>query len=284
MKKLLLLSAVFLFVYAGLFSQTTDTIRVNYNGFIFEDNVNATVDSQPGWRMNLNDSCGTHRWGYMDFSLDKVPESAQKIELKIYLEAEGININDFNLGENVVFVDLYGAKYSFNKTLTWENKTEPTDENEFKYPTKRLTEQNRSSWLVWDVTDFIKSQNGKGYAYFRLEGGVQGRKLILKTRQMHVSAETDKYGMYYPRLIQTKICTAVNNPNAKASFCVYPTMADNTIWIKGDSNQTNIYNSMCILVLTMKHDTTDKIINVSSLPKGIYFVRNGNSAAKFIKE
>lgn len=203
MKKLFLVTSVFFVLSLSLYSQT---IKVSNNGYIIASAPNSPFTLNPGWYMHLRGGdTSLTRWGYLEFPIQNISDQTKKVELQIYLESTE-TVNNLDFETNKVFVNIFGTQYSFDNTLTWNTKATPTNKNEFSYESRQLKNSDKNSWLILDVTDFVKSQkaNKNTHVYFRLTGGSSTTSsFILKLRQAHFDAE-NPLGMYYPRLVISK--------------------------------------------------------------------------------
>lgn len=67
-------------------------------------------------------------------------------------------------------------------------------------------------------------------------------------------------------------------------FSVYPNPADNVIYLNTPNNTSiRIYRMDGIAVMSLNSVNANEAINISNLPKGIYFVKSNHYTTKFYK-
>jgi len=145
----------------------------------------------------------------------------------------------------------------------------------------------------WDI-----GTSGKSYS----AGGTGRNSLQMKTKWMFTDASWDfvniwdnRYGMEdgYPYLIIKLATDVIETKQDISNLSLSPNPADDyiTITLKpsegfepSEDSALQIFNTLGEMVLSVGtgRDLSAKI-NVSALPKGMYFVRIGNETAKFVK-
>ncbi len=65
---------------------------------------------------------------------------------------------------------------------------------------------------------------------------------------------------------------------------IYPNPATTTLCVDGNTGTLLIIDAMGRRVLTVDGNTDRTVIDISSLPRGVYFIRTGNATSKFIKK
>ena len=76
----------------------------------------------------------------------------------------------------------------------------------------------------------------------------------------------------------------MEEPTPENDWAIYPNPANGTITISG--NQTGEYqiaNIMGQTLMTGRIDTEKQLINVSTLPAGVYFININGKTTKFVK-
>ncbi|MEA4851174.1 MAG: DNRLRE domain-containing protein [Paludibacter sp.] len=285
MKKLLL-SLIALCSFTGiLWSQTTE-IQPTNNGYVNEGAPTVTLGTYAGWDFQVKRATGFSRWGYLEFPLADINNLATSINLKIYL-AGNPPITDFYTSDDLnstpaVVLGVNKINYSFDNTLTWNNKTAPDANNEESVGTVTLTNDSKSTWISLDVTSLAKSMKTAGQTYIRFRFFVDngaGIGQLLHFRQMQMNGSTViGTGAYYPRLVQV-LATGLHEISAQNSI-LYPSIAFNRITVRGENAQIYDVNGKLVLNEIIKNNSLD----ISTLKNGIYIVKTEVGSGRFIKQ
>jgi len=288
MKKLLL-SLIALCIFTGtMWSQTTTEIQPTNNGYINEGAPTATLGTYAGWDFQVKRATGFSRWGYLEFPLAAINDLATSINLKIYL-AGNPPITDYYTSDDLnstpaVVLGVNKINYSFDNTLTWNNKTTPDETNEESVGTVTLTNDSKSTWISLDVTSLAKSTKIAGQTYIRFRFFVAngaGIGQLLHFRQMQMNGSTViGAGAYYPRLVQEiPVSTGLHTISTQNPI-FYPSIASNQIIVDGKIAQVFDIQGKLILNETIK----DNILNISSLKNGMYILKTEEGLGRFIKQ
>ncbi|NDW08713.1 DNRLRE domain-containing protein [Dysgonomonas sp. 520] len=170
MRKLFLLTAILAISICSV-SAANDVIRVStVNGYINEGSPAQTLaGSRGGLEIQLRKGGTATRWAFLSFPLDEIKADAQNVTLNIFLTSPLIQQPDLDpLKANLLLHGITG--YEVTDNLNWNNKTEPTAENETYIGKVSLANSQKGKYLKFDVTDFVKSQKaaGKSVANFRM--------------------------------------------------------------------------------------------------------------------
>ena len=76
----------------------------------------------------------------------------------------------------------------------------------------------------------------------------------------------------------------IGNGNKMAEFSVYPTFATTTVNVDKQMGEAYIINTAGLVVKKVNLDQAQNTIDVSNLTSGMYFITNGYTKGKFIKE
>jgi len=281
MKKLLL-SLIALCSFTGmLLSQTTSEIKPTYNGYINEGTPTSTL-IQNRYDFEVKNASGFSRCGYLEFPLEDISTSATSITFKIYLS--GSAMTDFPTTDVLdgagVSLLVNKINYTFNNTLTWNNRTIPNETNETAVASISMKDALKDTYIEIDITDIAKTLKAAGDNYIRFRLTSQGGASLLRFRQMVMSGSTiTSTGAYYPRLIQiTSGTTGLHTINTQNTI-LYPSIAYDQININGNSAQIYDVNGKLLLNKTIK----DNILNISSLRNGMYIVKTDRGVSRFFK-
>jgi hypothetical protein len=88
------------------------------------------------------------------------------------------------------------------------------------------------------------------------------------------------------QLLSFGLYASYSATNEKSTLCVYPNPAHHFLSIAGIStpiNQVVIYSANGIRLLNLSNCQSDDKIDISTLSKGLYFVKVNNETIKFIK-
>jgi hypothetical protein len=79
--------------------------------------------------------------------------------------------------------------------------------------------------------------------------------------------------------------SGINEKNELSNFAIYLNPSYNFIYIKSSEGSNNqIYNTLGEIVLTVEHTSQSvQRIDISTLSKGMYFIKIGNMIEKFMK-
>ncbi|MEA4851176.1 MAG: T9SS type A sorting domain-containing protein [Paludibacter sp.] len=231
MRKLLLLLAVTC-SFTSIWSQTILDIQPSYNGYINEGAATTTLGTyQANYDFQVKRSTGYSRWGYLEFPLATINDHASSINLKIYLSGNP-PITDFPTTDDLnstptVVLGVNKINYSFDNTLTWNNRTIPDANNEMSVGTVTLTNASKSTWINIDITSLAKSMKAAGQTYIRFRFFVAngaGIGQLLHFRQMVMNGSTIiGAGAYYPRISQTG--TLLTTPTVSTATNIQQTSA-----------------------------------------------------------
>jgi len=288
MKKLLL-SLIALCSFTGmLWSQTTTEIQTTYNGYINEGSPTTTLGAlQIHYDFQVKKVTGYSRWGYLEFPLTNIDVNAGSISLRIYLSGNP-PITDYPTTDVLnstpaIVLGVNKINYSFDKTLTWNNKTTPDGTNEVSVGTLTVTDELKSTWLSFDITSLAKSMKTAGQTYIRFRFFVAdgtGTGQLLHFRQMEMDGSTIKQaGTLYPRLIQDNVTTGINKIS-KLKLFLYPSIASKQITVTGTFAEVFDIRGKLVLKEVFKNNQLD----ISNLCNGMYIVKTESGSGRFIKQ
>lgn len=152
-------------------SAASKEIKVStLNGYINEGNKALSISGSSANEIQLRKGGGATRWGYLSFPLDEVDANAKNISLNVFLTHPLANQPDLDpLKANLLMYGITG--YDIDNTITWNSKTEPTNDNESYIGKVALSNDLKGKYLKFDVTEFVKKQKaeGKTTANFRMQ-------------------------------------------------------------------------------------------------------------------
>lgn len=290
MKKILLIIAVICCTTA-VWADTIvkDTIMVTNNGYINEG-AKTTKLIQSVWNMEVRTITGFTRWGLVEIPLDRIDLDATKIEFKIYLTGEKLatrnadqtlNTTSYtsdDLTDKNLKLSLYLLNYSFDSNVTWDLKTVPTSENEVWVSDVAVDNASKDTYLVWDVTSLVKARKTANQTHIRLRLTAKDATQMLRLRQVKIS--TGETGSYFPRLVQERSVTGLQEVNADKSI-VFPTVANNQINVS-EGTHACVYDLGGKIVLNQRIE--NKTLNISGLKNGMYLLKTEAGSGRFIKK
>lgn len=291
MKKILLILAVSCSVsLAWAETIVKDTIMATNNGYINEG-AKTTKLIQSVWNMEVRAYSGFTRWGFVEIPLEKIDMDAVKTEFRIYLTGEKLatknadqtlNTSSYtsdDLMDKGLKLSLYALNYTFNSDLTWETRTTPDGTNEIWVGDLAVDNSNKDTYLVWDVTELVKTKKNAGDTHIRFRLTSKDATQMLRLRQVKIS--TGETGSYFPRLVQERIATGIFDVKASAGLSVSPTIATDFIRIQEGvfAQILNIHGQLIKRVVI-----ENGLINVSDFDSGMYFVKTEAGVGRFIKK
>lgn len=207
MKKIILLLAI-LFVSDNMFASIkNEKIIASRNGFLYQDSPQATLaDKSTLNNMDIKNHSGYSRYGYVEFSTNKISEQSSKIYFRIYLLGEDLGYNENFNGKNIE-LNLFGGEYNWNGKWTWS--TQPVIANaenpgEKSLGSLTLKNDDKGTFLEWDVTEFVKSKKATGAKNicFRISASHKSSAVLIKLRQLYIKDSVIQSSKYNPHLLQ----------------------------------------------------------------------------------
>ena len=276
-------------LYKYMKSHSCPEIQPSNNGYINEGTPSTSL-VQNVWGMQIKSSPGFTRYGYLEFPLSNIDYASKKIDFKIFLagpKTPAPNTTD-NIDGSGLKLSINAVDYTFDNTLTWNNKTIPTTTNEVLVGEIPLTNANKDNWISIDVTSIAKKKKALGESSIRFRLASENSSLMLQFRQMRLNNGIWESGAYYPRLVQdstigmqvmrSQVISSLDNQYTQ-DLIVYPTISNNQITINGVNVQVfDIYGR---LVLNKK--IVDNTLKISGLKNGIYIVKTEAGLGRFIK-
>lgn len=283
MKKIIL-SLISLFCATNIWSQTTLDIQPTYNGYLNQGTPTATLIQNP-WDFQIKTASGFSRWGYLEFPLANINASASSITFKIYLG--GPLMTDFPttavLNGAGLSLIVNTIEYTFDNTLTWNNKPIPDAINETQVVAVPMSDALKDTYITVDITTLAKTMKQAGKTYIRFRLSAQGGNgELLHFRQMQMSGSTVLgTGAYYPRLVQvTPALGLSSNSISTKNLILYPTIASDRIVVNG--KRARVFDIQGKLVLN--EIIENNILNISTLRNGMYIVKTEEGSGRFIKQ
>ena len=112
------------------------------------------------------------------------------------------------------------------------------------------------------------------------------QKIVFASNAMTVKMKTGADVTGVVRVSFSQGDTGIENPKAESSIFVFPNPVQSYLTVSGVAKDVKInllnLNGVLLQSVFAQDDTTD--IDVSALPQGVYLLRIGDKAVKFIKQ
>ena len=297
MKRFFLPFIVMFFCNNTFAENDNNIIIASRNGFLYEGAPTTPLKNSKS-NMELKNQTKYTRYSYCEIPINNVPDNISSIHLQLYLTGEKLaqkdgqgnliatSYNSADFSEKNVEIKLFGTEYTFADNWEWDDQPiviTPDNLEETELGTLLLTNEDKDTFLSWDVTEFIKLKKSTGAknVCFRLSAGSSPSDILIILRQLYIKDGIVQASQYNPHLT-VKINTAMEYTETENTFSIFPTITKDILNIKGTAKQVEIYNMAGALI--SKQNVNNKSINISQLPQGFYLIKAEDQIAKFRKE